>query len=298
MNKISTLMLVGLLVAGCSSGGGDDKPSNGGGGGGGGGGGLTVNSAPTAALSGSQSNAAALAAEIQKDVPDLVSLASAKPPGAINTLPGGVLTTLQCSSLGQSGSGTYSVDSNIGSGGPTTGSTITITYGNCTFTSSGSTSTINGSMTLTYTRYNSAQDFAISTKYTNLTMAFTSPSGNYTYGPMNGTYTIDFANGTYSYSSTMANGGASNISSSNIVTSGSSITITSATYVYNSTSASGVIKVVFNNWRYDSTTGRAVSGSITVTGANGNTVKIDATGTGYTVTYTVNGAVTAYTVAF
>ena len=292
MNKISTLILIGLLIASCSRGG-NDKPDNSGGGGG-----LTVNSAPTAALSGSQANAAALAAEIQEDVPDLVSLASAKLPGGINTLPGGVVTTLQCSSLGQGGSGTYSVDSNIGNGGPTTGSTITATYSNCTFSSGGSTSTINGSMTLTYIRYNSAQDFAMSTKYTNLTMTFASSAYNYTYGPMNGTYTIDFANGVYSFSSILANGGASNISSSNIVTIGNATTIRSATYVYNSTSAGGIIKVVFNNWQYDTTTGRAVSGSITVTGANGNSVKIDATGSGYTVTYTVNGAVTAYTVKY
>lgn len=293
MNKISIVVLVSLLITGCGGGGGDgDK-------GGGGGNSLTINSAPTAVLSGSQANAAALAKEIQDDVPELVGLTSTKNlPSGINTLPGGVVTTDECSSLSGngSGSGTYTVDSNIGNSGITTGSKIVISYNNCTFAPAGYTYTANGSMTITYTRYASETDFAMSMTYSNLTTTVTSGSENYSYGPINGTYNIDYTNGTYSFSYTLANGGASNISSSNISTSGNNITITSATYVYNSASSGGVIKVVFNNWRYNSTTGHPVSGSITVTGANGNTVKIDATATTYTVTYTVSGAVTAYTV--
>ena len=294
MNKISILALVSLLITGCGGGGGDgDK------GGTGGTNSLTINSAPTAVLSGSQTNAAALAKEIQDDVPELVELTSTKTlPGAINTLPGGVVTTIQCSSFSGngSGSGTYTVDSNTGNGGITTGSMITGTYSNCTFVTGGYTYTINGSTTTTYTRYTSEMDFAMSVTYSNLTTTVTSASENYSYGPISGTYSIDNANGTYSFSYTLSNGGASNISSSNVSTSGGNTTITSATYVYNSGSSGGVIKVVFNNWRYNTTTGHPVSGSITVTGANGTTVKIDAAATTYTVTYTVSGAVTAYTV--
>lgn len=296
MNKISILALVSLLIAGCGGGGSDGDGNKGGPGGSSS---LTINSAPTAVFSGSQANAAALAKEIQDDVPELVGLTSTKNlPSAINTLPGGVVTTLECSSFSENGngSGTYTVDNNIGNGGITTGSKIAISYNDCTFVAAGYTYTVKGSMTITYTRYTSETDFAMSMTYSNLTTTLTSGSDSYSYGPISGTYNIDYANGTYSFSYTLSNGGASNISSSNIITSGNNITITSATYVYNSESSGGIVKVVFDNWSYNTTTGHPVSGSITVTGANGNTVKIDATATTYTVTYTVNGVVTAYTV--
>lgn len=289
MNKISILALVSLLIAGCGGGGGDGDGNKGGPGGSSS---LTINSAPTAVFSGSQANAAALTKEIQDDVPELVGLTLTNNlPSAINTLPGGVVTTYECSA-----GGTYTVDSNIGNGGITTGSKIAISYNNCTLVVDEYTYKATGSMTITYTRYTSETDFAMSMTYSNLTTTVTRGSENYSYGPISGTYNIDYANGTYSFSYTLSNGGASNISSSNIITSGNNITITSATYVYNSESSGGIIKVVFDNWSYNTTTGHPVSGSITVTGANGNTVKIDATATTYTVTYTVNGAVTAYTV--
>jgi hypothetical protein len=305
MKNILTLVLVSLFVTGCGGGGGGGSgdvvstDGNNDNGGDGGASSLTISSTPTAEFSGSQANADALVEEIQDDVPDLVELTSTNSlPGAINTLPGGVATTIECSSLYGSGSGTVTTDNNFSNDGVIVGKTYTVTYSSCAYSFSGWTYIFDGSLTSTYTRYNSATDFAISVTSSNFMVSLTSESYNYSYGPLNITYNLDYANGTFSYSYTVSNGGASDISSSNVTRNGNDVTITSATYVYDSTSTGGVIKVVFSNWTYNTTTSRPVSGSITVTGANGNTVKIDATGAGYTVTYTINGTVTSYTVNF
>lgn len=302
------LVMAFVFIAACGSGGGGDGGSTSSSGSSGdsgstssGGtpssGSISLDSAPTAVLAGSQSNANALAAEVQSDVPDLVAATSTEGlPGGISTLPAGTAMTIDC----LSGSMTIDYDDSgiDDSGNIPAGWTTATTYNNCSYTYGGYTSVYNGTTTATYTRFISWTDYAISITYSNLTYAYSGLYGNYSYGPMNGTYSYDVANGVYSYSYSLANGGISNISSSNIIRSGSRVTITSATYVYNSTSAGGVIKAVFDNWTYDTSTGLPVSGSVTITGANNTSAQIVASSAGYTITYTGSNGVVAYTVSY
>ncbi|MBI1424794.1 MAG: hypothetical protein GC149_15215 [Gammaproteobacteria bacterium] len=301
MNKksIAWAFISALLISGCGGGG------SGGSGGSTGGGtsGITLNTAPTAKLAGSQPNANSLANEINSDTQDLISAASSQSTagaiGIYNLRPADTSGSGSCAALGTGGSGTYSYTTNYTSA-LTAGVYFIVTYNSCTYTNGTYTYVVNGSMTFTYTRYTSATDYAVSVQYSNVSSSISDSASslNYSYGPYNATYNYDYTNGVITTSTTLNNGGATNISGSGLSTSGNNITIISATYVYNSSSAGGVVKVVFDNWTYDSSVGHATSGSITVTGANGDYVQIVANGTSYTVTYNINGANSAFMVNF
>jgi hypothetical protein len=276
-------------------------PACGGGGGGSSGGGspspiatgLPLATPPTASLAASQTSAAALAAEIQDGATQLVKVASAPSdlPGAV----GGVEETLQCSQLSPGGSGSATVDeSNFSGGSPSAGAYVEITYNDCTLTSGSLTESINGSLEEEYVSYSSTTDFAIAIEATNLTVDISGQAEV----TLNFSETLTLSNGNETVSYTAANGGSLEITSSDVVTSGNDVTITSATYVYQSAAGGGVVSAVYDNWEYDTTTGLPISGSVTVTGANGNTVVIDATSSGYTVTYTVAGVASSYTVTY
>jgi hypothetical protein len=261
--------------------------------------GLPANSKPTAALAASQSKATALVTEIQQGATELVQAADRPTdlPAGVDTLPTGVVETLQCSSLGTSGSGSITVNESGSS--PAAGTVVSVTYDQCAFSSSGVTVTYNGSVTEEYVSYTSATDFELAVDANNFSFSTDDGSSGTTASEkISYSYTIDVSNGVETISYTASNGGSLVITASDVVTHGSDETITQGTYVYDSSAGGGVVKAVYDNWTYDSSKGFAISGSVTVTGANGAKVVITASATNYTVVYTsASGVVTSYKVS-
>jgi len=231
MNKkmISTFILGALLVTGCGGGGstGGSTP------------GLTTSTTPTAQFATSSSTTATnLSKEIQGGTPDLVAAVSMQNiPAAISTLtggfsslPAGVSTSISCTSLSGGISGQVTVDTNS-SGTITAGTYVNMTYSSCVFAVSTTTFTLNGSSKITYTRFNSYSDYATSVSYSNFYMSIvdSATATNDSYGPVNGSYILDNNNGTITIATQLPNGGVTNLVTANVVTSGSNVTITSAT---------------------------------------------------------------------
>jgi hypothetical protein len=262
--------------------------------------GLPVDSTPTAPLTASQSNATALVAEIQEGATELVQAADRPTdlPMGVDTLPTGIVETLQCSSLGTGGSGSITLNENGGSA-PAAGEVVSITYDQCTFSSEGATVTYNGSVTEEYVSYASTTDFELAVEANNFSFSINDGSaGTMESEKISYSYTIDVSNGTETISYTAANGGSLEISASDVTTSGTDETIVQGTYVYTSSAGGGIVKATYDNWTYDSSKGFAISGSVTVTGSDGAQVVITASATDYTVVYTsAAGAVTSYTVS-
>jgi hypothetical protein len=295
-SRLVSLALFSSVLAAC---GGSDKPSSDGNGGGGSTPGLSLGTAPTATLPSSQDSAAALAAEVQSGAAEIVAAANRPTnlPAGVDTLPVGAVTTLQCSQLSAGGTGSYSIDSNL-TGEPTAGSTITISYDACSFTASGITITYDGTITMTYTRYVSASDYAITYSASHFSYAATG-SVSYAYGPLDYSFSFDYANGELSYTYYSSTGGAIAVTPGSVTTNGDDVTISSGTYVYTSAAGGGVVKVVYDHWTYDTTTLHPVSGSVTITGASGAQVAITASSTGYTVVYSDStGTLGTFTVTY
>jgi hypothetical protein len=262
---------------------------------------LSLNTAPTAKLASSQTNANTLGAEVEKDGPRLVAVTTMQRfPLALSTLPAGTTSgTLDCQGLTSNGltgiSGSISYAAHIGSV-PAAGDSGSLTFNNCMFGYSGVTFSLAGATTVTYTRYSSNTDYALQFSYSNFSLSASGGTNPYQYGLLTGSITLDVSNGVSSYPSNLADGSATNIAG--VSYNGTDVTISNATYVYNSPSAGGIIKLEFNNWTYDTSTGKPVSGSITVTGVNGDTVSIVTNGSSYTVTYTIGGVSTSYMVNY
>jgi hypothetical protein len=288
---------------------------------------VAINSMPTANLAPAQSNASSLANEIQGEAPALAAAAQtsslpsvpavAQAPGARTISVGAGVTvldaipevsesqTVQCSTLGTSGSGTVSASGSFANPGTiTAGDYWSADYDNCQFTSSvtalsttiTTTITLNGQEETYYTRYNSSTDFAFSEQYTNFSEETSSASyGSFTYGPISGTYFYDVDGETVSYYYGV-NGGSSNVIALN--SAGGDVVI-NGTYTYNSNAAGGVIQVVFSDWTYNASSNLPVTGSLTVTAANG-TVTITAGSGSYTVSYydSSNNLLQTYTVSY
>jgi hypothetical protein len=282
---------VGAIVALCALTGG--LPACGSGGGGSGpapvASGLSPDAAPTGKLPGSMANAEALYAEVQDGFTQLVK-AAATPAN----LPGvsGITETLQCSELASGGSGSITIDTNATSGTPTAGTTASITYNNCTIASGAASISLNGTLTETYTSYSSPTDFSAT-----LALDMTANEGGKT-STVDLTEVLTVSGTTETVTFVGSNGASLSITASEVVTNGNDETITNATYVYDSSAGGGVLKAVFNNWEVDTTTGRAIGGTVTITGANGAKVVITATPTGYTATFTDSSGTTTYTVKY
>lgn len=279
---LAVFILGGLLVAACgggnsSSNGNSSSSSN-----------LSLNTAPTAKLASSQTNANALAAEMQNAAPKLVAAASTQ---NLSQSLGGLAGVSGSGTATCPASGSFTYTASFSSP-PRAGDNGSITFSNCAYDYSGTTYIFNGSASLSYTRYNSLSDYAIQASYSNFSIDITSSTETYTSGQVSGSFTLDDSNGSVTYASNLSDGSATNIASGNVIYGATDITISSATYVYNSPSAGGIIKVVFNNWVYDTSTNTPVSGTVTIYGANGDTVQVDALNK--TVSYTINGAMTSY----
>jgi hypothetical protein len=274
-------------------------PACGGGGSGGSGGkaapiatGLPLNTPPSAPFVASQTSAASLAAEIQDGAEQLVAAAAA--PSNLPGSTGGVEETLQCSQVSPGGSGTITLDDTFSGSVPAAGDAIEISYNDCTIMEDGISESLNGSLEEEYVSYTDATDFEFAITATNLTESVDGTTETFNFSE-----TLTVAAGVTTISYTASNGGSLEITASDVVTSGNDVTITSATYIYPSAAGGGVVSAVYDNWEYDTTTGLPISGSVTLTGAGGATVVVEASATGYTVTYTSSvGVTSSYTVAY
>jgi len=200
---------------------------------------------------------------------------------------GAVITeTLNCSDLGTSGSGTlgFTMDYNSSSGKP---NYISFSYNNCSFSDAGYTYSIDGTGKMTFERYVAEDDFTFVLAY-DLTYSY---SG----GGVQDTVTIEstevctidgesiqcrYRIGDYDIASFLVE------SEGNLTT------------IHEATIESDDVTITFVGWVYDSALGRATSGTVTITDADGNTAEITATGSGYTVVTVVDGATSTWTVSF
>jgi hypothetical protein len=248
-------------------------------------------------VSPSQQAADGLVAEANRSVGRVLqaNAASGLPVGALITaLPTGATVngTLECSNFGTNGSGTvsYTYTTSDGTGQPVS---YVFTYNNCTWSVSGITIAYNGTVTWDWTRYTSATDYAVTYAY-DITYSYT---GAYTSsGTIRSSATCVNTAGALSCSYNID--GARVRNNISITTSGTVTTVRSATVELDGTTSSGTLTITYDNWIYDGATGRATSGSVTVTDSRGNSAVVTATGTGYTVVVTYNGAQSTYTVAY
>lgn len=265
---------------------------------------ITTNTAPTAKFSSTatSTDASNLTKEIQTGTPALITAAEVENmparPAGVDSLPAGTSVTKNCPA-----GGTMAIDSNISSGGtPTVGSYIDMTFSSCAILVNATTVTLNGTGNVTYTAYANSFNYTMSISYTSLSMTVidSASSLNTSYGPVSGSMTVEDIGGSFSYEIQLANGGATDLSTASFIQSNNMVTILNATYVYKSTDAGGIIRVEYNNWTYDASTGVPDgTGTITVTDASSNKLVITENGTSVTAVYTVGGVSSAaYSVTF
>lgn len=190
-----------------------------------------------------------------------------------------------CSALGNNGSGDIGFTGTVSlpSGDP---QSLALTINDCTFSIGLNTYALNGSESSSYLSYVSSTDFVFSESW-NVTLAVTGAW----------TYTRDF-NGTASCSADAgALSCAFDLGSSQIEAGFSATQAGSVTTVNSANLMSRGLTMVMTDWVYDSAVGYAVSGSVLLTDATGNSSLITAMGGGtYTVVNTVGGMATSYTV--
>lgn len=279
-----TLWASAALVA-CGGGGGDGGTTGGGGNGGGNGSAPPATGTPTVAITSDQSSATALANASITGATALVQASSASglPLGLLVSPPTGLQSTVnQACPAG----GSVTVTVNVASTGTVTaGDTIESVYASCAYAAN---YVMNGTSLIRYDRWVSSTDFAFSITLTN----FTVNNNGRVMGPYSYTGNYAYANGTYNYSYTV--NGSTIVGQPVVTSSGSNITVSSGTV--RTTYGSGWIEWTYEGFTYDSSTGRPVSGTVTVTGSNGTRAVITVTATGYTVQITVNGTTSTYTV--
>jgi hypothetical protein len=256
----------------------------------------TAPSSATGALKSDQTTANELVAAVNKGVATFQTtdaLKNAPTAGVVSDLPTGAAVTIDCSLVGASVcTGSYSIDTNI-TGAIVSGSGMTITYNNVKFTSLASYGdfTYNGTIKLSYDRYVSPSDFAITTTYTNFSFGGTLAGA----GTLNGSSTCDIKANVYTCG---YNVGDTYVGTYSLSRSGTTTTVSSGLIRANYTGASGYVDCSYANWSYNSTTAITSSGGVvTVTGVNGTVAKITSSGSGrYVVDITVGGTKTTYNV--
>lgn len=193
--------------------------------------------------------------------------------------------SINCSDLGESGSGTVSYTYTYNNSKPVSWS---YTYHDCQFSSGSYTLTLNGTMKITYTSYQDATHNAFTYSY-NLSYSYVGPDLNYS-ANINAAESCTISG--ESYECRYRVGGGYTLDDYDVEYDGDTVTVNSATITTNNAT------IVFTDWVYDVSLGYATSGSILVTYGNGNSVAITATGTAYDVDITINGVTTSYTVLF
>jgi hypothetical protein len=121
-------------------------------------------------------------------------------------------------------------------------------------------------------------------------MTYSASAAGYTdSGTVSGVQTCTFSGGDANCD---ADFGDDNVSNVTLTNTGSTTTV-QAGRITNTE-----VDCVYSNWFYDSSTGRATTGTVTVTAPNGDRAVITATSTGYTVVITVGTTTQTFTVAF
>lgn len=291
----TSVCLVAAALAGCGGGGGnedtggtDEPPDSG---------------DPTTVLTDSAETANALGAQALSGA-ELISDADS----AILILPAGVrvsppmgVTGTETIDCGVSGNVKVSFDlalsGSVAGWSATTGDSVTSVYNQCTeYDEWGDYGdigfyTYNGTYSISYDRWVNENDFTISISTENLTLTY----GGQTKGPWTLAETVTNDHGTYSRSVVI--NGATVIDFPTVYTDGSVVSIESGTV--RRSYGSGWIEWNYNNFSYDSSTRKPLSGSVSVTGSGGSSALITVTGSSsYNVTLTVNGVSHSYTVAF
>ncbi len=255
---------------------------------------LTVNATVTAAIALSQTSANQLVADVNAGVSSLrqADAVALLPFGAqTSTLPMGATIdqTIDCGSLDGgtgSGSGTISFTTNVND---STGQPVStqFAYNNCSFGGAGFSYSINGTGGLTYTNWTNETSFTFRLVY-NMTYSFT--NGGYSdAGTLNSVQTCivngDLEDCSYSF-------GDNQVRDVTLSTNGSVTTVSQGRI------SNDYVDCLYNGWVFDSTTGRATAGTVTVTAPNGDRAVITAANNGYTVVITVGGSSNTFTVAF
>jgi hypothetical protein len=264
-----------------------------GGGGGGGGGSATEadKNFPTAAAS------ATFAASSVTEVNGLIEeIRQADVSGNVGGLPMGAMITgpatgttssgsLNCSQLGTNGSGTVNYTFNYTDNRLVS---MAATYHDCQYTSAGTTIKLNGKYSFKYTAYTDETHYTLAYSF-NLTYDYTGPSFNDS-GTLKTAQSCTQNGGEYECHFQINDGYL--LDDYDVSSTSTTITVHTASI----TTANATI--VISNWVYNTTTGRASSGTINVTYANGDHVTITATGSGYTVVVTIGGNASTYNVAY
>lgn len=219
------------------------------------------------------------------------SVADVVTAGQAGSLPGGALTvqlpsgattsgTIPCGS----GSISYSYTYNAGTFTP---QSYSYSYNNCTYGSGSSYYSYNGSAQLTYDFYNSATSYQFTQVYD---MTYSYASGGYsTSGTLKSSQTCTYGSGGMQCATTVGNSSISNVS---VTTSGTVTTVSRATV------KGKTVQVVYSGWVFDSTTGRASAGTVTVSDSNGNSATVQVVSGGYKVTIVYGGSTVVYNVAY
>jgi len=271
-----------MALAACGGGGGS-SPSN--------------SSNPASSAPPSTGTPTASIASSQTAASDLVSKArgaadAATNAGSFSSIPAGVQISAPTAVTGTSTqpctiSGTVTVSYNYASTSTNTvGDTAHEVFNNCSMTTG---VYINGSADVTVTRWASSTDYAMSMSMAGITVT----SGGTTYGPFNYTMTYNVSGGVVTMAYVI--NGVTVVGEPVVTHNGNIATIVSGTvHVFY---AGGWVEYSFNNWTYDTTTGKPIAGTLTITGSNGNSVLITVNGGSYVVAITVGGVTTTFTLS-
>lgn len=247
---------------------------------------LTVNPVAAAAIELNQASANQLVADVnagvsqlrQADALDRLPL----PFGArIATLPLGAVVTqsVPCGT----GSMSFSMTVNDSTQQPESGS---MSFNNCGYTVAGYSSTFSGAANLTISGWTNENNFTMRVSYD---MSYTASGPGYAdSGTVAGVQTCTFSGENVDCGAEFGNDRVSNVTLTNT---GSTTTVQAGRI------SNTEIDCVYSNWSYDSSTGRATTGTVTVTAPNGDRAVITATSTGYTVVITVGTTTQTFTVA-
>lgn len=250
---------------------------------------LTVNAAAAAGptIQATQQSAAALVTAVNDGVAALrqADAAGRFSPGGARALllPGGATQTLNfpCDS------GSYDITTNIDDVALRPVS-ATFAFNNCNFGGNGLGSALyNGTGSMNFTNWVDAANFTFSLVYNiSYTINYGSTVESDT---INSTETCTIAGGVYNCSIL---DGDNQIRSVQLTTSGTVTTVSDGII------DSPTIDCDYNGWVYDSATGRATGGSVTITDGQGNSAVITVTATGYQVVITLNGSTSTWVVPF
>lgn len=241
---------------------------------------------PTATIAASQGTASDLVSGA-RGAADAVTSA-----GVFSSVPAGVQISAPTAVTGTETqsctvSGTVTVSYHYASSTTNTaGDTAHEVFNNCAMTTG---TFINGSADVTITRWTSSTDYAMSLSMAGVTVTMNGT----TYGPFNYSMTYNVSGGVVTMAYII--NGVTVVGEPVVTQNGHIATIVSGTvHVFY---GSGWVEYSFNNWTYDTTTGKPTAGTLTITGSNGNRAVITVNGSSYVIAITVNGSTTTFTIS-